>query len=85
MPDSIIEDMDMNDATTKESKHGRVTHPASRGSYAMDQGLLLEWHVHALEGARTFLTMKVALPMTFLLWITLLQIWRVLRRHQQMG
>ncbi|MBI6557886.1 lytic polysaccharide monooxygenase [Pseudomonas syringae pv. aptata] len=54
MPDSIIEDMDMNDATTKESKHGRVTHPASRGSYAMDQGLLLEWHVHALEGGKNF-------------------------------
>ncbi|WP_181133998.1 lytic polysaccharide monooxygenase auxiliary activity family 9 protein [Pseudomonas syringae] len=54
MPDSIIEDMDMNESASAQPRHGMVTSPESRGSYAISKGLLLEWEVVAMEGGKNF-------------------------------
>ncbi|WXF85543.1 lytic polysaccharide monooxygenase auxiliary activity family 9 protein [Pseudomonas syringae pv. atrofaciens] len=44
----------MSDATTTGVKHGRITDPATRGSYAMDQSWVLEWHLHGIESGKNF-------------------------------
>lgn len=46
--------MSESDSKQPQPEHGRVTEPASRGSYAMDQGLLLEWHLHGIESGKNF-------------------------------
>ncbi|MDU8501262.1 lytic polysaccharide monooxygenase auxiliary activity family 9 protein [Pseudomonas syringae] len=65
MPDSTIEDMDMNESDSAQPKHGMVISPASRGSYAMEKGLLLEWHVVAMEGSKNFPDLKYGLAHDF--------------------
>ena len=35
-------------------RHGRVTSPASRGSVAIDLGLLAGWQVNEMEGGKNF-------------------------------
>ncbi|MEB0045570.1 MULTISPECIES: lytic polysaccharide monooxygenase auxiliary activity family 9 protein [unclassified Pseudomonas] len=35
-------------------RHGRVTSPASRGSVAVEQGLLGNWQVNEMEGGKNF-------------------------------
>ncbi|QQQ53086.1 lytic polysaccharide monooxygenase [Pseudomonas syringae] len=54
MPDLIIEDRDMSESADAQPKHGMVIKPESRGSYAISQGLLLEWEVVAMEGGKNF-------------------------------
>ncbi|GFZ63727.1 chitin-binding protein [Pseudomonas amygdali pv. eriobotryae] len=54
MPDSTIEDMEMSESDSKQPRHGRVIEPESRGSYAMDQGMVLEWHLHGMDSGKNF-------------------------------
>ncbi|KGS16231.1 MULTISPECIES: lytic polysaccharide monooxygenase auxiliary activity family 9 protein [Pseudomonas syringae group] len=54
MPDSTTEGMEMNESDTARPRHGRVISPASRGSYAMEKELLLEWEVVSMEGGKNF-------------------------------
>ncbi|MBI6710802.1 lytic polysaccharide monooxygenase auxiliary activity family 9 protein [Pseudomonas syringae] len=65
MPDLIIEDRDMNESTSAQPRHGMVTSPDSRGSYAISQGLLLEWQVVAMEGGKNFPDEKFGLAHDF--------------------
>ncbi|RMN59542.1 Chitin-binding protein [Pseudomonas amygdali pv. hibisci] len=44
----------MSESDSKQPRHGRVIEPASRGSYAMDQGMVLEWHLHGIESGKNF-------------------------------
>ncbi|QHF00246.1 MULTISPECIES: lytic polysaccharide monooxygenase auxiliary activity family 9 protein [Pseudomonas syringae group] len=48
--------MEMSESTGNQTRHGRVTDPESRGSYAMAQGLegILEWHLHGIECGKNF-------------------------------
>ncbi|EPN38000.1 lytic polysaccharide monooxygenase auxiliary activity family 9 protein [Pseudomonas syringae] len=65
MPDSTIEDMDMSESDSAQPRHGMVTTPPSRGSYAIEKGLLLEWEVVAMEGGKNFPDLKAGLAHDF--------------------
>ncbi|RMO94867.1 Chitin-binding protein [Pseudomonas syringae pv. philadelphi] len=55
----------MNESDSAELKHGMVISPPSRGSYAMDKELILEWHVVAMEGCKNFPDLKYGLAHDF--------------------
>ncbi|SDW62712.1 chitin-binding protein [Pseudomonas syringae] len=55
----------MNESDSTELKHGMVTIPPSRGSYAIEKGLLLEWEVVAMEGGKNFPDVKAGLAHDF--------------------
>ncbi|RML80376.1 Chitin-binding protein, partial [Pseudomonas amygdali pv. tabaci] len=65
MPYSTIEDMEMSESDSKQPRHGRVTNPESRGSYAIKKGLLLEWEVVAMEGGKNFPDLEPGLAHDF--------------------
>ncbi|KPY35994.1 Chitin-binding protein [Pseudomonas savastanoi pv. fraxini] len=55
----------MSESDSKQPRHGRVTNPESRGSYAIKKGLLLEWEVVAMEGGKNFPDLEPGLAHDF--------------------
>ncbi|KPW70689.1 Chitin-binding protein [Pseudomonas syringae pv. coriandricola] len=55
----------MSDSDSADPKHGMVTRPPSRGSYAILKGLLLEWEVVAMEGSKNFPDLKAGVAHDF--------------------
>ncbi|WP_163004193.1 lytic polysaccharide monooxygenase auxiliary activity family 9 protein [Pseudomonas viridiflava] len=65
MPDSTIEDMDMSESDNAQPRHGMVIDPPTRGSYAMEKGLLLEWEAVVMEGGKNFPDLKAGFAHDF--------------------